>query len=496
MNKLEALKARLGAAADVGAALALLEWDQQTYMPAKGAGARASQIATLSEIAHRMFTDPEVGALIQDLQADSLEPDDAKMVGEAAYFYERATKLPASFVQEMAAETSKGFEAWVAARKASDFAAFRPNLERIMELNRRKADLLGYEGAPYNALLEEFERGMTVEQLKVIFGELAPKQSDLVKRIAASPQQPDVAWLDQEWAECKQLPFTEAVLRDMGFDFEAGRQDKSAHPFTTNFDIQDVRVTTRIDARNFLTGLSSSVHEGGHALYEQGFQEKDRRTPLANAPSLGLHESQSRWWENMIGRSLPFWNYYFPLLQETFAGQLAGVTAEHVYQAANVVRPSLIRVDADECTYNLHIIMRFEIEVGLMDGTINVSDIPEVWNAKVKEYLGIDVPDDAHGCLQDVHWAHGAVGYFPSYALGNLYAAQMFEVTQQQLPSLWDDVAAGDFRPLLDWLRANVHVHGRRKTAREIVRDITGQEPSPEAYLRYLQIKFGVLYGI
>jgi len=496
--KLETLRERLGQVADVRAALALLEWDQETYMPPKGGPARGQQIATLSALAHRLFTELSLGDLLRDLRdgGDRLEPDDAKLVDETLYDYERATKLPEAFVHELAGEQSRAFQAWLKARETSSFNLFLPHLEKLIALLQQKADLLGYEGSPYNALIEDFERGMTAEQLRGIFSELAPKQSALVRRIVASGRQPNVAWLDQDWDEGRQWAFTLRVLEDMGYDFEAGRQDKSAHPFTTNFDLADVRVTIRLDARDPLPALSAAMHEGGHALYEQGFQEKDRRTTLAEAPSLGIHESQSRLWENLIGRSLPFWQRYAAVMGGHFPGQLEAVTPEQLYEAANVVEPSLIRVDADECTYNLHVILRFELETAVMEGELKAAQVPEAWNAKVKEYLGIDVPDDARGCLQDVHWSHAAVGYFPSYALGNLYASQLFETILDQIPDLWNQVAAGDFAPLLTWLRSNVHQHGRRKLAREIVRDATGAEPSSEPYLRYLEAKFSALYAL
>ncbi len=494
----DTLRAKLGEVLDVRAALAVLEWDQEVNMPPKGAEARGEQIATLSALAHRLFTHEDVGRLLEDLRAaaDTLPEDDRSLVSETLYDYERATRLPEAFVQKLAAERSKAFNAWRKAREESDFAAFSPNLEGLIDLLRQKADMMGYEGSPYNALLEEFERGMTAEQLRVIFGELAPRQRDLVRRIQEKGAQPNIAWLDRAWPEAGQWDFSLEVLRDMGFDFEAGRQDKSPHPFTTNFDIHDVRVTTRIAPRNPLTGLSGSIHEGGHALYEQGFLERDRRTLLAAAPSLGIHESQSRMWENIIGRSRPFWEHYVGVMQAYFPGAMDGVSPEQVYRAMNIVKPSLIRVDADECTYNLHVILRFELEVDLMEGALAVADIPEAWNAKIRDYLDIEVPNDAQGCLQDVHWAHAAVGYFPSYALGNLYAAQLIEAIQKEIPELWSHVAAGKFGALLEWLRVHVHQVGRRKLAPEIVRDATGAAPTAEPYLGYLEQKFGDLYSL
>ncbi|MBI5095553.1 MAG: carboxypeptidase M32 [Candidatus Hydrogenedentes bacterium] len=492
------LRQKLGEIADVNSAIALLQWDQETYMPPKGANARGQQLATLSALSHRLLTAPELGILLEQLRQRStgLDPDDAILVSETQYDVKRSTKLPESFVHEFAEEQSKAFQVWVEARAQSDFRKFQPNLERMVELLRRKADLLGYEGSPYNALLEEFERGMTAEQLRPLFAELAEQQSGLVKQITNAHRALDTNWLNQEWAPAAQWELSLRVLREMGYDLEAGRQDKSVHPFTTSFDKYDVRITTRISSKDLFSGLMGSIHEGGHALYDQGFLDKDRRGTLASAPSLGVHESQSRMWENLVGRSLPFWKRCLPALNELFPSQFERVTAEAVYAAVNRVQPSLIRVEADECTYNLHIILRFEIEVALIEGTLKVSEIPDAWNAKVKAYLGLDVPNDAQGCLQDIHWSHGAMGYFPTYALGNLYAAQLFEKILEEIPDLWSRVEAGDFAALLAWLRRRVHVYGRRKTANEIICEATGQPPSAAPFLRYLAKKYGALYSL
>jgi len=495
-SQLETLRTRLGELADIRAAIALLEWDQETYMPPKGSTARGKQVATLSAIAHRFFTAPELGDLLNELASAELGADDAALVSEALYDYKRATCLPESLVQEFAQEQSRAYHAWVKARQESSFNLFQPHLEKLLDMLKQKADLWGYEDSPYDALLENFERGMTAAKLRPLFSKLADEQSALVKRIGAAPRQPDLSWVGQEWNEQAQWDFTLRILADMGFDADAGRQDRSVHPFTTSFDVQDVRVTTRLDPRDPFSVISGSMHEGGHALFEQGFLEKDRRTLLAESPSLGIHESQSRLWENQIGRSLPFWRHYAPLLQRQFPGQLDAITAEQIYAAVNHVRPSLIRVEADECTYNLHIIVRFEIEVDLIEGRIGVGDVPEIWNEKMKTYLGIDVPDDARGCLQDIHWSHGAMGYFPTYALGNLYAAQLFDAAEKQIPDLWAEVESGNFSALLAWLRKNVHQHGRRKTAEEIVRDATGTEPDAGPYLRYLEKKYSGLYRL
>ncbi|MFO7975379.1 MAG: carboxypeptidase M32, partial [Candidatus Hydrogenedentota bacterium] len=480
IDDLEELRRKLGEISDIHNAIALLQWDQETYMPPKGAEARSFQLATLSALKHRLLTTESMGNLLHDLRSksDPLDLADAELVEIAWYDYDRATKLPEDFVHTFAAEQSKALEVWTKARQTSDFSLFRPNLEVLVQLARQKAEYFGYEESPYDALIEEFERGMTSAELKRIFNGLAPKQSGLVERIVQAGR-PDLPWLTGTWEESAQWDFSLEVLRDMGYDFEAGRQDKSVHPFSTYFDTRDVRITTRLSEKALFSSLMSSIHEGGHALYMQGHADRDRRTLLCDAPSLGMHESQSRMWENMIGRSLPFWRHYLPVLRGYFPGRLDQVAPEDIYAAVNIVEPSLIRVEADECTYNLHIIIRFELEAALIEGELAVDDIPEAWNAKVKDYLGLDVPDDAHGCLQDIHWSHGAFGYFPTYALGNLYAAQFFDTMIEQIPDLWEKVTAADFAPILGWLREHIHVHGRRKPAPELVRDVTGRDLSP-----------------
>lgn len=497
-SKLDRLRELLGEIADINSTVAMLHWDMETYMPPKAAPSRSLQLATMTALSHRAFTSPEMGNLLRDLrnQCDSLSADDAKLVSETLHDYERATKLPEAFVHEFSMVQTQAYHAWVKARQESNYAVFQPHLDKLVQLQKRKADYLGYSGSPYNALLDEYERGMTAERLKPLFAELAQQQSALVEKIVHSPRQPDTSWLNQDWNKDSQWKLTIRALQSIGFDFEAGRQDRSVHPFTTNFDIDDVRLTTRINHRDLFSALMSSIHEGGHGLYEQGLNPEDRRTTLGQAISLGVHESQSRLWENAIGRSLPFWRYFMPVLRELFPGQLDCVAPEQIYAALNRVQPSLIRVEADECTYNLHIILRFEIELALIEGTIDTRDIPELWNTKIKSYLGLDVPSDAEGCLQDIHWSHGSMGYFPTYTLGNLYAAQMFEMILREIPDLWEQIAHGSFTPLLSWLRTNVHRHGRRKTAPELIRDISGSEPDSRPYLNYLEKKYGVLYGI
>lgn len=497
-NDLDSLRTKLGEVADIRAAISLLHWDQQVNMPPKGAEARAQQLATLSTLEHRLFTDVALGALLSEISEgpDTLDKEDARLLRVTAYDYERARKLPDRFVHEVAEAQSRAYEVWVQARKESAWSVFEPHLEKIVELSGRKADYLGFEESPYDALLEEYERGMTTDKVKRVFKQLAEKQSALVQRIVESRNQPDLSWMDAQWPEQAQWDMSLSILKDMGYDFEAGRQDKAVHPFSTSFDIHDVRITTRIDERDPFSSLLASIHEGGHALYSQGHAESDRRTPLAEGASLGMHESQSRMWENVIGRSLPFWGHYTPIMRGLFPAQMKGIEAEQIHAAINRVRPSLIRVEADECTYNLHVILRFEIEVALIEGQIAVADVPALWNEKMKHYLGLDVPGDAQGCLQDIHWSLGAIGYFPTYALGNLYAAQFFQVILKDIPKLWQQIGRGEFAPLLAWLREHIHRHGRGKLPQELLVDITGHPLQVSPYIEYLQTKYSDLYGL
>lgn len=495
---LDTLRQKLGEVADVKSAIALLQWDQEVNMPKKAAPGRGQQLATLSAIEHRLFTADAMGDTLNRLRdrADSLNFDEQKLVSETLYDYERAKKLPESFVETFAAEQSKAYEVWVAARRKSDFATFKPNLTRLVELLRQKADYLGYEDTPYNALLEDYERGMRADVLTDLFSQLAQRQSALVARIMDASGPADTPWLNQNWYRKPQWEFSLRVLKDVGYDMAAGRQDESVHPFSTSFDIYDVRITTRINRADLFSGITSSLHECGHALYEQGFREEDRRTTLASAPSLAIHESQSRLWENLVGRSLPFWQAYLPVMRKYFPNQLDHVDVQAFYRAINRVQPSLIRVEADECTYNLHIILRYEIERALIEGELAVDDIPALWNRKMEEYLGVEVKRDSDGCLQDIHWSHGAMGYFPTYALGNLYAAQLFEAIRKAIPNIETQIREADFEPLLNWLRQNVHQFGRRKSAVEIVQDATGQEPSIEPFMTYLETKYSALYSL
>ncbi|MFA7693558.1 MAG: carboxypeptidase M32 [Candidatus Hydrogenedentes bacterium] len=485
---------------DVGnlrAAAAVLEWDQEVYMPVAGAAARGRQLATLHAHTHKLFTHPDVGDMIARARDEGLRnSDEEALVNEIAYQYERASRIPDNFVRRFSKARSTALQAWIQARKEEKYSVFLPHLKTLIALSREKASYLGFEETPYNALLENYERGMTAASLRAIFEVLGNRQRALLAHSLDIMDREDRSWLDQSWDTARQWSFSETVLRDMGFDFQSGRQDKSVHPFTTNFSIHDVRITTRLSENDFFSALFSSIHEGGHALYEQGFREEDEGSFLAASPSLGLHESQSRLWENAIGRCLPFWEHYLPALRTLYPGQLDQVSAVDIYKAANHIAPSLIRVEADECTYNLHVILRFELESALIEDELDAADLPAAWNEKIERYLGLTVPNDGMGCLQDIHWSHGSFGYFPTYALGNLYAAQLLKAMEQAVPSLWEDIGQGQFQGCLEWLREHVHRVGNRKTAVQIIQEATGAIPGPDAFLEYLEAKIDALAAL
>ncbi len=492
----ESLKEACGEIADLARAASVLGWDQQTYMPPRGAGSRGRQLATLSSLIHERITSPRLGELMAKAEEDGdLSEDGRAFLRELDFKRSRLLKLPPSLVREMTLEQSAAFETWVRARKEKDFALFAPRLSRLLELSRQKAECLGYEETPWDALVPDFEPGTTASQLRPILDPLREATKAFLARIERVPA-PDTSFLAGEWPIGQQREFGLRVARDIGFDFEAGRQDIAAHPFCTSFGPGDVRITTRYDESDPAEALLATIHECGHALYNQGFRPEDDRTPLAGAPSHGIHESQSRFWEIVVAHSAPFWRRYLPIMREHFPGRLDGVTADQFLLAINRVRPSLIRVGADEVTYNLHIAVRFDVEVRLLAGELAVEDIPAEWNRQYKELLGLDVPDDAQGCLQDVHWSHAAFGYFPSYTLGNIYGAMIAEKMEEDLPGMWEEVEAGRFAALLEWLREHVHREGKRLRPVPLVRKVTGKDPSAEALLRHFDRKYGGLFGI
>jgi carboxypeptidase Taq len=499
-ERLRELKTRLGEIADLQAAANVLEWDQMTYMPPGGTAARAEQLATLRKTAHALFVSDEVGRLLEELQPEAVDLDydsnEASLVRVTARDYKRERKIPAWLVAEMAKATALAHKAWVQARAESNYPHFRPHLQKIVDLNIQMAEALGYKDRPYDALLDLFEPGMKTAQVAQIFDELKVGLVPLVRAIAEKKDLVDDAILFRDYDEDKQWAFGQEVLRQMGFDFERGRQDKSVHPFTTSFSPNDVRLTTRVYRNQFKTAFFGSIHEGGHALYEQGLSPTLERTPLCDSASLGVHESQSRLWENMVGRSRAFWTFYFPRLKEFFPQQLDGVDLETFYKAINRVEPSMIRVEADEVTYNLHIFMRFEIENDMLEGKVNLSDLPEAWNAKMRAYLGIVPAGDAEGVLQDVHWSMGTLGYFPTYALGSLLAVQFYNQALAGMPEIPAQIERGEFAPLRTWLKERVHVHGKKFTPTELVKRVTGSELSARPFVEYVRAKYSDVYGL
>jgi carboxypeptidase Taq len=499
MTHLTQLKTRLAELSDLQHAAALSRWDQRTYMPPGGSATRAEQSATLERLTHEMFIAAETGRLLDAAAAEvaTLDPDDddARLVAVTRRDYEKARRVPSELVAEIARATGQAVDVWTQARAQADWQPFSPHVERIYGLERRLAEALGYSDRPYDALLDQYEPNMLTAQVQAVFDAIKPDLIALVKVIAAKADQVSDAVLHREYDEQKQWDFGLEVIKRYGFDFQRGRQDRSVHPFTTSFSINDVRLTTRVD-RNFLNpALFGTLHETGHGLYEQGIKQALERTPLADGASLGMHESQSRLWENLVGRSKPFWTFFFPVLQMYFPEQLADQTLDSFHRAANQVSPSFIRVEADEVTYGLHIMLRFEIENDLLEGRLQAADVPDAWNAKMQDFMGITPPDAKHGALQDIHWSSGLIGYFPTYQLGNIISVQLWEQISAAIPDVTDQIAQGEFTALLDWLRVNVHQHGRKFTSNELLRRITGGGLDPAPYLAYLKQKYGEIYG-
>lgn len=498
-EKFDKLKERLGEVSDIGRAASVLGWDQQVNMPRGGSEARGQQLATLSKIYQEKFIADEVGQLIEDVKQEfaGADPgsDEAAMIRVVSRDYDKAKRVPPEFVQEQAIVTTKAFEAWMEARQNSDFSVFRPHLEKVVELVHKYISFFPPGDHPYDTLLDDYEPGMKTEEVKAIFDTLRPKQVKLIKAIAGKKQVKD-DFLFKKYNEKKLIDFGVDVVTRFGYDWSRGRQDKAPHPFETTFSVNDVRITTRYEDDNPLATLFSTMHEAGHAMYEQGSNPAYERTPLAGGTSLAVHESQSRMWENLVGRSMPFWEHFYPALKKTFPSQLDGVSLKTFYKAINKVEPSLIRVNADEATYNLHIMLRLELEIGMVEGTIAVKDLPEIWNAKMKEYLGIVPPNDAKGVLQDIHWSGGSIGYFSTYALGNLVSAQLWEKIRKDIRDLDDQICKGNFSELLGWLRTNIHRHGHKYDPQVLVEKVTGSKITAEPYVRYLTRKYSEIYGL
>ena len=498
-EKINSLKQRWARIHTLEQATAVLQWDMETYMPEEGVNARAEHLSLLSEIAHQWLISDETARIIEDAENEiegDYFSDDVSMVRVARRLYEREAKIPLDLVSRMARTTAKANSVWIKSRQESDFSSFAPILEEVIGMNREKAECLGYREHIYDALLDLYEPEYTTRQVEDLFSGLKISLLELLNRIRESRVASDSGFLRQQFPVEKQEEFGLMVLLNMGYNFKRGRQDRSAHPFTTSFSPYDVRITTRFSEDDLLSALFSTVHEGGHALYEQGLPIGLLGTPLCQSISLGVHESQSRLWENIVARSRGFWKKYLPSLKDIFSPRLDSVGLETFYRAINRVSPGLIRVESDEVTYNLHIMIRFDLEKELISGNMAVSDIPEAWNSRYKEYLGIEPEDDASGCLQDIHWAHGAFGYFPTYTLGNLFAAQLFDRALRDIPLITDDIEKGDFTGLLGWLRENIHSAGFRYTPAELAGKVTGSIINPDYFIKYLNDKFSEIYEI
>jgi len=484
--------------ADLNTALALLSWDQETYMPQGAAEGRGSHLKTLSGLAHRHFTSPVVGRLLDalDRHTSDLTPMQALAARELRRDYEREIRVPESLVRALAEQQSVAMEAWKIARERSDFPVFAPHLEKLLALKRQVAAIWGYSATPYDALHDAFERGSTAAALRPIFDRMRQRLVPLLKRIRGSAHVPCHDALDYAWPLEQQWRLTMRVLSDMGFDLDCGRQDRSIHPFSTAIGAGDTRLTTRLREDDLTVGLGGTMHEAGHGLYEQGLDRDRTGLILAEATSLGIHESQSRLWENLVGKSRPFMDYLVPLLREYFPREAGNLSPDALYEAMNIVQPSLIRVEADEVTYNLHVLVRFEIELMLVEETLPVKDLPKAWNDRYEEYLGVRPANDAEGCLQDIHWSMGHIGYFPTYTLGNLHSVPIFQAAQREVPQIGQKVDKDSMFAMREWLRQEVHGVGRSETADQISRRITGGPLSPEPFLDYLEAKYTKLYRL
>ena len=496
---LNQLNTAVGEIADLQHAAALLEWDEQVYMPPGGAATHGNMVATIRKTAHEKLISDEMGRLVEDAEKliDHFDPDsDAyRIIKVSAHDYRKARRVPADFVAELAQATSAAQHAWIHARAKSDFSAFQPHLEQIIELKKRYIAFFPPAVHPYDVLLDEFEPGVTTADVKSIFATLRPRQVALIRAIADRPQVDD-SFLRVPYDDTRLWGFGESVMTAFGFDWTRGRQDRSVHPFATGIGPNDVRITTRVVENEPFSLLFGTAHETGHALYEQGIDPAFTRSLLGAGASLGIHESQSRLWENLVGRSRPFWDYFFPQLQSAFPSQLGGVTTEQFYRGINRVERSLIRVEADEATYNLHIMLRVEMEIAMLSGEVRTSDLPDLWNTRMEEYLGV-VPDtDAKGILQDIHWSIGAMGYFATYTLGNLISVQLWDAFGRADPDRDEQMRRGDFSALLLWLRLHVHRFGRKYEPQELVQRVTGSRIEAEPYLQYLEEKYGQVYGM
>lgn len=484
----------------LGSCGSVLSWDEQTCMPPGGAEHRANQLGFLAGLTHERRIAPRIGELLAELEncGNWSDPnaDEPVNVREARRVYDRATKLPQRLVEELSRTTSLAQQCWISARKTSDFAAFQPWLTKVIALKREEAAAIGsVSGVAYDALLDDYEPGMTTAEIAAVFEPLRAALVPLVSAIRQAPRQPRTEIVQRRFPKAAQREFLEVAARKIGFDFDRGRIDESAHPFCSGFGPGDCRLTTRFDEHHFNSAFFGTLHEAGHGIYEQGLCAASLGLGIGQACSLGIHESQSRMWENFVGRSRSFWEYFYPQAQRSFPEALGDISLDEFHFAINDVRPSYIRVEADEVTYNLHIMLRFELEQRLLAGELETPDLPDAWNTLFQKSFDMTPPDAARGCMQDVHWSAGLLGYFPTYALGNMYAAQFFEAARLDLGDFNAMFARGEFSPLKDWLNEKIHRHGKRYPARQLVEVVTGQKLSHAPLLKQLTSKFVPLYG-
>jgi carboxypeptidase Taq len=498
-TRLDQLKNILNEYTDLRKSISLLVWDRETYMPPGGAPERGEQVATLTRTAHQKFTTQEVGQLLEDLEPYTTEmdpdSDDARLIKVASRLYKKRSKVPANLLADIAKATSDAHLVWEEAREEANFNKFQPHLEKIVALRRQYAECFSPYDHIYDSLLDDYEPGMKTIDAQRIFASLKPQQVELIRAISKRPQIND-SFLHQYYDVKDQWDFGVEVITRFGFDWKRGRQDESVHPFTQSHGIGDVRITTRFLQNYFPSAFFSTAHECGHGLYAQGINSNLSRTPLDNGASMSIHESQSRLYENIVGRSLQFWKHFYPRLLEYFPSQLGDVPLDTFYKAINKVEPSFIRVEADEATYNLHIMLRLELEIALIEGQLQVSDLPEAWDNAMQEYLGVTPADDAQGVLQDIHWSSGLFGYFPTYALGNLVGAQLWESLKKDIPDILDQIEAGEFESLTAWMKDKIHRHGAKFEPQELVQRITGSKIDPEPYVRYLTQKYTNIYQL
>lgn len=475
----------------LGSSLGILQWDAEIIMPRNGVKHRGDQMALLAGLVHDRGTNPRIGELLSEIEGTPLvsDPDSVEAVNvrELRRDFDRETKLPRELVEELSRVSAHSHQAWAQARDKDEFKLFEPWLDKTFALAREKADAMGYEGVRYDALLDDYEPLMTTERVSALFAELGPQLIPIVESLRDRPTPEFKRELPVE----KQRAFSEEIAANVGFDTQGGRFDLGPHPFCSTIGPGDVRIASRYQADNFANGFLGVMHEAGHALYEQGIDPAHYGTPMGEAVSLGVHESQSRTWENLVARTHGFWRYVFPRLERSFKSELNGVSLDEFRTSINHVAPGLIRVEADEVTYNLHILIRFELERALLDGDLKAADLPGAWGERYQHYLGITPDSDANGCLQDIHWSEGLIGYFPTYTLGNVYAAQLFETAEQAVGPLEESFAAGEFKPLREWLRENVHRHGRRYPAPKLIQRVTGHAPDPAPMIASLRHRYG-----